>query len=395
MRTLESFSFQGKHIVLRVDFNVPLSDGKIVDDGRIRAAIPTLEEILIQKPASLVMISHLGRPEGEVDMKYSLTPVADRLSSILGKEVSLISHNQLFEIQSRATLDGLYILENIRFDPRETSKDDDQRLQLAKLLSKNADLFVSDGFGVVHRKQASVFDIAKCLPAAAGRLIQREVEVFNKVLNNPERPYSVILGGAKVSDKLKVVNNLLAQADNLLIGGGMAYTFLHAMGHDVGKSLLDLDAIEDVRKSIELAEQNQVNLFLPVDVVIASEFSESAEIEVVEVGQIKSDWMGLDIGPKTREIFSDVIMKSHTVIWNGPVGVFELEPFSGGTTAIAHAMSKCDGFTVIGGGDSAAAIRVLGIPDSKYSHVSTGGGASLEYLEGRQLPGLTVLMEEQ
>ena len=393
MRTLDSVSLTNKHVLMRVDFNVPIRDGKITDDGRIRAVLPTINEILLQQPASITLVAHLGRPDGEIDLKYSLKPTADRLAELLAQPVALVNHLDFF--QGATPKSGVQVLENIRFDPRETSKNDEDRAALAQLLSQAADVFVSDGFGVVHRKQASVYDVAKLLPAVAGRLIQKEVEVFDQVLTSPARPYTVILGGAKVSDKLKVVNNLLNQADSLLIGGGMAYTFLHAMGHDVGKSLLDLDSIDDVKQSIALAEANGVDLLLPVDLVTAAEFSETAQIATVSVEDIDPNWMGLDIGPKTRELFASRISESATVIWNGPVGVFEMAPFSAGTTAIANAMAASHAFTVIGGGDSAAAIRQLGIPDEKFSHVSTGGGASLEYLEGKQLPGLLVLMEEQ
>lgn len=393
MRTLDSVSLTSKHVLMRVDFNVPIRDGKITDDGRIRAVLPTIKEILLQQPASITLVAHLGRPDGEIDLKYSLKPTADRLAELLDQPVALVTHVDFF--QGSAPVSDIQVLENIRFDPRETSKNDEDRAALAQLLSQNADVFVSDGFGVVHRKQASVYDVAKLLPSVAGRLIQKEVEVFDQVLTSPARPYTVILGGAKVSDKLKVVNNLLNQADSLLIGGGMAYTFLHAMGHDVGKSLLDLDSIDDVKQSIALAEAYGVDLLLPVDLVTASEFSETAQIATVSVEDIDPNWMGLDIGPRTREIFASRISESATVIWNGPVGVFEMAPFSAGTTAIANSMAASNAFTVIGGGDSAAAIRELGIPDEKFSHVSTGGGASLEYLEGKQLPGLLVLMEEQ
>lgn len=395
MRTLDYVDLTQKRILLRVDFNVPLKDGVITDDGRIRALLPTLKEILKGKPRSILITAHLGRPDGEVDLKYSLKPVVERLSHLIDMPVKLISHEDYFGMESSEELHGLLVLENIRFDSRETSKDDSQRASLARDLVKHADLFVSDGFGVVHRKQASVFDVAKLIPAVAGRLIQREVEVFNKVLHHPDRPYTVILGGAKVADKLKVVNNLIGQADALLIGGGMAYTFLHAMGNDVGESLLDLDAIEDVKASIELAEKNDVDLLLPIDLIVSREFSATSEVKTVLSHEIPSGWMGLDIGPKTRELYAAVIAKSATVVWNGPVGVFEMDPFSGGTKAIADAMRNSSAFTVIGGGDSAAAIRQFGIADDEFSHVSTGGGASLEYLEGKELPGISVLEEER
>lgn len=394
MRTLDSISFAGKHVLLRADFNVPIESGEISDDGRIQAAIPTLSEILNQNPASILITAHLGRPDGVVDQTYSLAPVVNRLSKLLKKPVNLLAHQDLFSMLSQQELSGIYVLENIRFDPRETSKSESERIQLAKELTRLADVFVSDGFGVVHRKQASVYDVAKFVPAVAGRLIEREIEVFNRVLNNPYRPYTVILGGAKVADKIKVVDNLIQQADSLLIGGGMAYTFLHAMGFEVGDSLLDLDSIEAVKSSIEKAEANQVDLIVPVDVVVSREFSESAERKILDADAIETGWMGLDIGPKTQKLFADQIAKSATVVWNGPVGVFEMLPFSEGTKSVAYAMVECSGFTVIGGGDSAAAIRALGLSDNLFDHVSTGGGASLEYLEGKQLPGLMCLMED-
>jgi len=394
MRTLDSISFAGKHVLLRADFNVPIESGEISDDGRIQAAIPTLSEILNQNPASILITAHLGRPDGVVDQTYSLAPVVNRLSKLLKKPVNLLAHQDLFSMLSQQELSGIYVLENIRFDPRETSKSESERIQLAKELTRLADVFVSDGFGVVHRKQASVYDVAKFVPAVAGRLIEREIEVFNRVLNNPSRPYTVILGGAKVADKIKVVDNLIQQADSLLIGGGMAYTFLHAMGFEVGDSLLDLDSIEAVKSSIEKAEANQVDLIVPVDVVVSREFSDSAERKILDADAIETGWMGLDIGPKTQKLFADQIAKSATVVWNGPVGVFEMLPFSEGTKSVAYAIVECSGFTVIGGGDSSAAIRALGLSENLFDHVSTGGGASLEYLEGKQLPGLMCLMED-
>lgn len=389
MRTLNDLTLSSKNVLLRVDFNVPIKDGVITDDGRIRAALATIQDLLAAGCNAIIITAHLGRPDGEVDPKYSLAPVASRLSELLSIPVKLVAHQKYFE--NDFEMQGLMILENIRFDSRETSKNDAEREDLARGLAKHCDVFVSDGFGVVHRKQASVYDVAKLLPAAAGRLIAREVEVFQQVLTNPTRPYTVILGGAKVSDKLKVIDNLLEQANTLLIGGGMSYTFLHAMGYEVGESLLDLDSIEAVKASMAKAEANGVDLILPIDLVVAREFSADAETRVVSVDEIEAGWMGLDIGPKTRDLFRSKIINSATVIWNGPVGVFELEPFSNGTRAIAQAMVDSSAFTVIGGGDSAAAIRKFQFSDSEFGHVSTGGGASLEYLEGKELPGLVVL----
>jgi phosphoglycerate kinase len=392
MINLDDFDVTEKRVLLRVDLNVPIKDGLIRDDGRIKAILPTLRELLDRQANSVILVAHLGRPDGVDDFKYSLAPVAQRLSELLGIDVSLISHEIAFAPDSDlSAVSRITLLENIRFDARETIKVDADRQALAMLLANLADVFVSDGFGVVHRKQASVFDIAKLLPAAAGRLIQKEIEVFNKVLTNPSRPYTVILGGAKVADKLQVVRNLLNQADSLIVGGGMGYTFLHALGFEVGTSLLDMDSLEEVKECITLAEQNQVDLLLPLDVVITKEFSADSPTDIVDVDSIPANSMGLDIGPKTCAFFTERILNSATVIWNGPMGVFELAPFAAGTKSIAEALAKCDGFTVIGGGDSAAAVRKFNMDESSFTHISTGGGASLEYLEGKELPGLLVL----
>lgn len=392
MINLDDFDVTEKRVLLRVDLNVPIKDGLIRDDGRIKAILPTLRELLDKQANSVILVAHLGRPDGVDDSKYSLAPVAQRLSELLGIDVSLISHEIAFAPDSDlSAASRISLLENIRFDARETSKVDADRQALAMLLANLADVFVSDGFGVVHRKQASVCDIAKLLPAAAGRLIQKEIEVFNKVLTNPSRPYTVILGGAKVADKLQVVRNLLNQADALIVGGGMGYTFLHALGFEVGTSLLDMDSLDEVKECITLAEQNQVDLLLPLDVVITKEFSADSPTDIVDVDSIPANSMGLDIGPKTCAFFTERILNSATVIWNGPMGVFELAPFAAGTKSIAEALAKCDGFTVIGGGDSAAAVRKFNMDESSFTHISTGGGASLEYLEGKELPGLLVL----
>jgi phosphoglycerate kinase len=392
MINLDNFDVTEKRVLLRVDLNVPIKDGLIRDDGRIKAILPTLRELLDKQARSVILVAHLGRPDGVDDSKYSLAPVAQRLSELLGIDISLISHEIAFAPDSDlSAASRISLLENIRFDTRETSKADADRQALAMLLANLADVFVSDGFGVVHRKQASVFDIAKLLPAAAGRLIQKEIEVFNKVLTNPSRPYTVILGGAKVADKLQVVRNLLNQADALIVGGGMGYTFLHALGYEVGTSLLDMDSLDEVKECIILAEQNQVDLLLPLDVVITKEFSADSPTDIVDVDSIPANSMGLDIGPKTCAFFTERILNSATVVWNGPMGVFELAPFAAGTKSIAEALAKCDGFTVIGGGDSAAAVRKFNMDESSFTHISTGGGASLEYLEGKELPGLLVL----
>ena len=392
MINLDDFDVTEKRVLLRVDLNVPIKDGLIRDDGRIRAILPTLRELLDKQASSVILVAHLGRPDGIDDSKYSLAPVAQRLSELLGIDVALISHEIAFAPDSDLNAASrISLLENIRFDARETSKVDADRQALAMLLANLADVFVSDGFGVVHRKQASVFDIAKLLPAAAGRLIQKEIEVFNKVLTNPSRPYTVILGGAKVADKLQVVRNLLNQADALIVGGGMGYTFLYALGYEVGTSLLDMDSLDEVKECIILAEQNQVDLLLPLDVVITKEFSADSPTDIVDVDSIPANSMGLDIGPKTCAFYTERILNSATVVWNGPMGVFELAPFAAGTKSIAAALAKCDGFTVIGGGDSAAAVRKFNMDESSFTHISTGGGASLEYLEGKELPGLLVL----
>lgn len=392
MKTLESLNVAQKRALLRADLNVPIKSGEIRDDGRIRALLPTLEYLITNQAKAIFIVAHLGRPDGQADMDFSLAPIATRLEKLIGLKVSLISLADALSSSFKFNQDcKIFLIENIRFDPRETSKIDSERVELASNLAQLADIFISDGFGVVHRKQASVYDVAKLLPAAAGFLVQREVEVFERVLKHPDRPYCVILGGAKVADKLKVVRNLIEQADLLIVGGGMSYTFLHAMGYEVGTSLLDLDSLDEVKECIALAESNEVDLLLPVDVVVSPTFAGDAESKIVDIDQIPADWMGLDIGPKSRELFAERIANSATVIWNGPMGVFEFDAFSKGTRAVAEAMMSSTGFTVIGGGDSAAAIRKFGLDESRFGHISTGGGASLEYLEGKELPGLIVL----
>jgi phosphoglycerate kinase len=397
MRTLDDLEVAGKTVLVRVDFNVPIKnvDGTrvITDDGRIRAALPTLRE-LIDGGARVVLAAHLGRPKGVPSPDLSLAPVADRLSELLGAPVVLapgVTGPEVKAALNALTPGSVLMLENVRFDPRETSKDAAERAELASEMADLADAFVSDGFGVVHREQASVTDIARGLPGAAGRLVEREAGVFAKILADPARPFVVILGGSKVSDKLGVIGNLITKVDRLVIGGGMAYTFLAAQGYGVGTSLLEADQIDTVRGFIDQAANAGVELILPVDFVVANEFAADAQTQIVSFDSIPADWMGLDIGPRTREIFAQAISGAGTVVWNGPVGVFEMEAFSGGTRSVAEAVSACGGFTVIGGGDSAAAVRVLGIDESTFSHISTGGGASLEFLEGKVLPGLTVL----
>ncbi len=385
----------GRYVLVRSDLNVPLDGDTITDDGRVRAAMPTIER-LAEAGAKVVVTAHLGRPKGEPDPKFSLTPVAKRLSELLGAEVALAG--DLVGESARATVGGLAdggvaLLENVRFDARETSKDEGERAglagELAALVPGGA--FVSDGFGVVHRKQASVYEIARALPAYAGGLVLAEVEVLKKLTEDLARPYVVVLGGAKVSDKLGVIANLLTKVDRLLIGGGMAYTFLKAQGHEVGKSLLQSDQLDQVKGFLAEAEKRGVELVLPVDVLAAAEFSPDAEFEAVDATAIPAERQGLDIGPKSRELFAGKLADAATVFWNGPMGVFEFESFAGGTRAVAEALVESSAFTVVGGGDSAAAVRQLGLPEDGFSHISTGGGASLEYLEGKELPGVAVL----
>ena len=395
MKTIESLGdLSGKSVLVRSDFNVPLdADKNITDDGRIRAALPTLK-LLLDAGAKVIVVAHLGRPKGKVNPDYSLAPVAKRLEELAGVKVTLAS-DTVGEGAKAAVAEAkpgeIVLLENVRFNAAETSKDDAEREAFAKELAALADVFVSDGFGVVHRKQASVYDVAKLLPAATGLLVAKEIESLGKAVNNPERPYVVVLGGSKVSDKLGVIANLLSKADKLIVGGGMAYTFLAAKGYGVGTSLLEKDQIDTVKGYIETAEKNGVELLLPVDTVVAPYFGADAPATVVPSTEIPDDQMGLDIGPKTRELFADAIKSAKTVVWNGPMGVFEFPAFAEGTKAVAKAMSESDAFSVIGGGDSASAVRNLGFDESTFSHISTGGGASLELLEGKVLPGIAVL----
>lgn len=395
MKTIESLGdLSGKSVLVRSDFNVPLdADKNITDDGRIRAALPTLK-LLLDAGAKVIVVAHLGRPKGKVNPDYSLAPVAKRLEELAGAKVILAS-DTVGEGAKAAVAEAkpgeIVLLENVRFNAAETSKDDAEREAFAKELAALADVFVSDGFGVVHRKQASVYDVAKLLPAATGLLVAKEIESLGKAVNNPERPYVVVLGGSKVSDKLGVIANLLSKADKLIVGGGMAYTFLAAKGYEVGTSLLEKDQIDTVKGYIETAEKNGVELLLPIDTVVAPYFGADAPATVVPSTEIPADQMGLDIGPKTRELFADAIKSAKTVVWNGPMGVFEFPAFAEGTKAVAKAMSESDAFSVIGGGDSASAVRNLGFDESTFSHISTGGGASLELLEGKVLPGIAVL----
>ncbi len=394
LRTIDSLGdLKGKRVLVRSDFNVPIKDGEITDDGRIKAALPTIRRLL-DAGAAVLVAAHLGRPGGKANPEYSLAPVAARLSELLGQDVVLA--DDVTGDSAKAVAEGLEpgsvaLLENVRFDPRETSKDDAERAELAAEYAALADAFVSDGFGVVHRKQASTYDVAELLPSAAGELVFKEIESLSKVTSDPARPYVVVLGGSKVSDKLGVIANLLTKADAILIGGGMAFTFLKAEGYEVGKSLLEEDQLDVVRGYMKTAKENDVDLVLPVDVVVAPEFSANAPATVVSVADIPADDMGLDIGPKTVELFTRYILDAKTVAWNGPMGVFEFAAFADGTKGVAGALSESEAFSVVGGGDSAAAVRVLGFDEDTFSHISTGGGASLELLEGKTLPGIAVL----
>ena len=399
LRSIKSLrDLGGKRVILRCDFNVPLSDGQITDDGRIRAALPTIQH-LIAAGARLVICSHLGRPEGEVNPDFSLEPVAARLEELLGQPVIFASDTIGAQAKAAAKLledGGVALIENLRFSPLETSSDQGEREEFAKSLAELGDVLVSDGFGVVHRKQASVCELATLIPSYAGLLIEREVEVLKSLTENPERPYCVVLGGSKVSDKLAVIENLLPKVDKLLVGGGMVFTLLAAKGHDVASSLLESDQLETVRGFLAQADQLGVEILLPSDIVVASGFRKDAEFEVVPADRIAesrfgSGGIGLDIGPESAKRFADVLVGAKTVFWNGPMGVFEFENFSHGTIAVAKSLTEIDGLSVVGGGDSASAVRALGFADDDFGHISTGGGASLEYLEGKTLPGLEVL----
>ncbi len=399
LRTLASLgALAGKRVIVRADLNVPLRDGVITDDGRVRATLPTLNA-LIEQGARLIVCSHLGRPDGAPDPKFSLEPVAQRLSELLGKPVAF-ARDTVGE-SAREAVDALSdgdvaVIENLRFDPGETAKDDAVRGAFAAQLAEFGDVLVSDGFGVVHRKQASVFDLAQLIPSAAGFLIEKEVDVLDRLTESPERPYAVVLGGSKVSDKLGVIAHLLPRADKILVGGGMLFTFLAAKGYAVGKSLLEQDQIETVKGYMAEASERGVELILPVDAVMAASFSADAEHVVAPADALEdtafgADGLGLDIGPETARIFADAIKDSRTVFWNGPMGVFEMAAFAHGTKVVAKALTEVAGLSVVGGGDSAAAVRQLGFADADFGHISTGGGASLEFLEGKKLPGLEVL----
>ncbi|WP_029145085.1 phosphoglycerate kinase [Microbacterium luticocti] len=403
LRTIASLGpLTGRRVIVRCDLNVPLDDGVITDDGRVRASLPTLNR-LIHQGARVVVCSHLGRPGGVPDPAYSLAPVAQRLSELLGTPVAFARDTVGESAQEAvaALSDGdVAVIENLRFNPGETAKDDATRRAFAQQLAGLGDALVSDGFGVVHRKQASVYDLAEIVPSAAGLLIEKEVDVLDRLTENPQRPYTVVLGGSKVSDKLGVIEHLLPRVDKLLVGGGMMFTFLAAQGHKVGKSLLEQDQLDTVRRYIDTARDRGIDLVLPVDAVVAASFDASADHVVAAADALEdtpfgADGLGLDIGPRTAELFADAIRSSTTVFWNGPMGVFEMPAFAAGTKAVAQALTEVDGLSVVGGGDSAAAVRQLGFSDDRFGHISTGGGASLEFLEGKTLPGLEVLGWEQ
>ena len=399
MKTLSDLGdIAGKRVLLRVDFNVPLHDGVITDDGRIRAAVPTIET-LVKLGASVLVCSHLGRPEGSAKPEYSLAPVARRLSELLGQDVSFAADtigSSAREVANALEPGGVAVLENLRFAEAETSKDQESRMTFASQLAELADVFVSDGFGVVHRKHASVYELAKLLPSAAGLLVEAEVTVLQALTSSVSKPYTVVLGGSKVSDKLAVIGSLLPKIDNLVVGGGMLFTFLAAKGYKVAASLLEQDQIPVVKQYMEQASKLGVKIILPTDIRMASRFAGDADIEIasseaLDQTRFGDSGIGLDIGPESELAFAKVIEQSKVCFWNGPMGVFEMERFASGTRAIASALTRVQGLSVVGGGDSAAAVRALGFSEGDFGHISTGGGASLEYLEGKSLPGLEVL----
>ena len=400
MKTIDDIDVANQRVLLRADLNAPMKQDangvmQITDDGRLKASINTIND-LRKKNAKIIILAHLGRPKGERKPELSLKPIAKRLGELVGTPITFIDDlngSDTLTIVNALKPGEIAMVENIRYEKDETSKDATERQRLAKILATLGDVFVIDGFGVVHREQASVTDIARLLPKAAGRLVQAEQKAFDKVLNNPDRPYVVVLGGSKVSDKLGVINNLISKVDKLLIGGGMAFTFLKAQGYEVGDSLLEVDRIDEVKQLIKTAQEKNVEIVLPVDVVISKELDGSAPISIVDAHQIPVGQKGLDIGPKTSEIFANKIREAKTVVWNGPMGVFEVNAFASGTKTVAQALANSDAYSVVGGGDSAAAIRLLGLDESKFDHISTGGGASLELLEGKVLPGLAVLEE--
>ncbi|MFZ2227082.1 MAG: phosphoglycerate kinase [Candidatus Nanopelagicaceae bacterium] len=391
--SLASLEIAGKRIFLRCDLNVPLKDGAITDDGRIRASLPTIR-YLLDGGAAIVIGAHLGRPKGEVKPELSLAPVAQRLGELLGRDIQFsgaVTGSSVTEAAKDLKVGEILLLENLRFADAETSKDENERVAFARTLASLVDGYVGDGFGAVHRKHASVFDLPQLLPHAAGYLVAAEVEVLKKLTQNPLRPYGVVLGGAKVSDKIGVISNLIEKVDVLAIGGGMVFTFLAAQGKEIGTSLVETDLIPTVKELIARAATRGVQLLLPTDIVVAPAFSADAPATLVAAGSMPNDQMGLDIGPESARAFAAAIAGCKTVFWNGPMGVFEFPAFAAGTKVVAEALTKISGISVVGGGDSAAAVRALGFSDSDFGYISTGGGASLEYLEGKELPGLKVL----
>jgi phosphoglycerate kinase len=391
-KTLKDVDVKGKRVFCRVDFNVPMQDGKITDETRIRAALPTIQ-YLMEQGAKVILASHFGRPKGKVVEEMRLTPVGVKLSELLGKEVKKAdeAYGESVKALIETMNDGdVILLENVRFYPGEEKNDP----ELAKAFAELADVYVNDAFGAAHRAHASTEGVAHHLPAVSGLLMEKELDVLGKALSNPERPFTAIIGGAKVKDKIGVIDNLLDQVDNLIIGGGLAYTFVKALGHEVGKSLLEEDKIDLAKSFMEKAKKNNVNLYMPVDAVVADDFSADANTKVVAIEDIPADWEALDIGPKTAWQYHEVIQKSKLVIWNGPMGVFEIDKFAGGTKAVAEALAGAEGtYSVIGGGDSAAAVEKFNLAD-KMSHISTGGGASLEFMEGKELPGVVALNDK-
>ncbi|HDR7254117.1 TPA: phosphoglycerate kinase [Bacillus pacificus] len=391
-KSIRDVDLKGKRVFCRVDFNVPMKEGKITDETRIRAALPTIQ-YLVEQGAKVILASHLGRPKGQVVEEMRLTPVAARLGELLGKDVK--KADEAFgpvaqEMVAAMNEGDVLVLENVRFYAGEEKND----AELAKEFAALADIFVNDAFGAAHRAHASTAGIADYLPAVSGLLMEKELEVLGKALSNPERPFTAIIGGAKVKDKIGVIRHLLDKVDNLIIGGGLAYTFVKALGHEIGLSLCEDDKIELAKEFMQLAKEKGVNFYMPVDVVITEEFSETATTKIVNIDSIPSNWEGVDIGPKTREIYADVIKNSKLVVWNGPMGVFEMTPFAEGTKAVGQALADAEGtYSVIGGGDSAAAVEKFGMAD-KMSHISTGGGASLEFMEGKELPGVVCLNDK-
>ncbi|HIX44424.1 MAG TPA: phosphoglycerate kinase [Candidatus Kurthia intestinigallinarum] len=390
-KSVKDIDVKGKRVFVRVDFNVPMEDGKVTDDTRIRAALPTIQ-YLVDEGAKVILSSHLGRPKGEVKEELRLTAAGERLAELLGKPVKKLDESVGENVKAvvAAMEDGdIVLLENVRFHAGEEKNDP----ALAKQFAELADVYVNDAFGAAHRAHATTAGIAEFLPAVSGFLMQKELDVLGKALADPERPFTAIIGGAKVKDKIDVINHLLEKVDNLIIGGGLSYTFTKAQGHEVGTSLLEEDKIDLAKSFIKKAEDKGVNFYMPVDAVVADEFSKDANTKVVDIDKIPADYMGLDIGPKTAEIYADVIKNSKLIIWNGPMGVFEMDAFANGTKAVANAMAETEGYTVIGGGDSAAAVEKFDVAE-KMSHVSTGGGASLEFMEGKELPGVVALNDK-